>query len=144
MGFGILILALELGVSVSIIYSGFSSAKPSERWLAICIGGAPSLVLLALYYSLACDMYLTLGGWPPSIGERGFPPHLLSHATVGTSFFVLTIWSILVWPILWGICLLIPIFRSLRIYLGVYVITLALSYGLMLLAPSKFEYWWID
>lgn len=40
------------------------------------------MAMVLLFYALAIHMYLALGGWPESIGERGFPPALVLHAEV--------------------------------------------------------------
>ena len=39
----------------------------------IIISLLPSIIMLAFFYSLAIHMHSALGGWPKSIGERGFP-----------------------------------------------------------------------
>jgi hypothetical protein len=49
----------------------------------VIVATAPAFVMLLLFYSLAIHMYLALGGWPESIGERGFPATLI--ARVGSS-----------------------------------------------------------
>ena len=55
----------------------------------ITIAALPGLVMLALFYSLALHMHQSLGGWPTSIGERGFPPALVVHSAITVNVFCL-------------------------------------------------------
>ena len=48
--------------------------------------------MLGLFYSLALHMYRTLGGWPTSIGEHGFPASLITHANLTMYFFIALVW----------------------------------------------------
>jgi hypothetical protein len=43
----------------------------------IIFSGSPSFIMLVLFYSLAVHMHRSLGEWPASIGERGFPAALI-------------------------------------------------------------------
>jgi hypothetical protein len=105
----------------------------------------PSLLMLGLFYSLAFHMYRSLGGWPASIGEQGFPPPLLAHANVTVYYFIALILSgLFIWPLAVAVCLLVKRWRRLVPYLGSYALFFLLNWGLMQFAPSQFLYWWRD
>ena len=53
---------------------------------AVVIAVLPGLVALGLFYSLAIHMYESLGAWPVSIGEAGFPLSLIIHAAIATIY----------------------------------------------------------
>jgi hypothetical protein len=66
----------------------------------------PGLLMLVSFYSLAIHLKESLGGWPNSIGERGFPPSLITHARVTVTLFELLLLSmILVVPVAMVVCL---------------------------------------
>ena len=90
-------------------------------------------------------MRLRLGGWPQSIGERGFSGGLVAHvhATIGY-FYSLLQATLLLWPAIFLVCLLVRPWRRGTLYLGVHVLAFTLCIGLMQLAPSAFLYWWRD
>ncbi len=101
--------------------------------------------MLLLFYSLATHMYWSLGQWPETIGEEGFPLPLIIHAAIAWgSFAVLVLASIFVWPFAFLACLVIKSWRGGIPYMGIYVLSLLVCFGLMCLAPSKFLYWWWD
>ncbi|PYX49616.1 MAG: hypothetical protein DMG76_36915, partial [Acidobacteria bacterium] len=54
----------------------------------ITIAALPGVVMLALFYSLAIHMHQSLGGWPTSIGERGFPLALVIHSAITVNFCI--------------------------------------------------------
>jgi hypothetical protein len=101
--------------------------------------------MLGLFYSLAFHMHRSLGGWPASIGERGFPSSLVAHANVTVYFFVALIcFGVFVWPLATAVCLLVPRWRRVVPYLAVYALLSLCCWGLMQLAPAQFLYWWRD
>jgi hypothetical protein len=105
----------------------------------------PALVMLVLFYSLALHMYQTLGGWPTSIGERGFPPHLVLHATTTMYVFVVLICiTVFLLPVALLVCAVVRRLRYLLPYFGVYALGCIVCVGLMQLAPTQFLYWWRD
>jgi hypothetical protein len=105
----------------------------------------PSVVMIALFYSLAIHMRLALGGWPTSIGERGFPPALATHSAVTASIFMVFFISLFVWPIAIVACLLVKPWRRLLVYLAVYAAAILVCYALThFAAPERFLYWWRD
>jgi hypothetical protein len=109
------------------------------------IAAAPAMAMLLVYYSLAIHMHQALGGWPASIGERGFPAPLILHAKIDMYFCVGLIWSIMfVLPLAVIVCAVVNRWRRFLPYLGVYFMSCILAAGLMQLAPAPFLYWWWD
>jgi len=101
--------------------------------------------MLVLFYSLAVHMYQTLGSWPTSIGERGFPGHLVAHALIAVNYsIVIGLLTILGGPILLVAFLVRPAWRPLVRYLYLHVLFLVGCWLLMQLAPPDFLYWWRD
>ena len=111
----------------------------------LLLAAVPSIVALALYYSLAIHMRLSLGHWPTDIGERGFPPALVSHARVERLYFVALLWfGMFVFPVELLLCAFVaPLERYLRFLLWSAIIFVA-SCILRLAVPPAFFYWWID
>ena len=90
-------------------------------------------------------MRLSLGGWPTSILNEGFPAGLLTHDhIVGNYFGVLFMGSLLAWPPTLLLCLLVQRWRVCLYYLGIYALACFLCIGTMTLAPSQFLLWWLD
>lgn len=111
--------------------------------MAICF--APSLVLLGLFYTLALHMHQSLGAWPHSIGERGFPPGLLVHASAASNYFAaLLLATLFAGPPAFVVGLLVRSWHRCTIYLSLHVLSFAVCAGLMLLAPAPFLTWWRD
>jgi hypothetical protein len=103
----------------------------------------PSLIMLG--YTLAVHMYRSLGGWPASIGERGFPGLLVAHAKITMYFFIALIWfGMFVRPVAIVVCLLRSPWRRFVPYFALYALVFLVSWGLMQLAPEPFLYWWRD
>jgi hypothetical protein len=111
----------------------------------IVVSALPSLLMLAVFYSLAFHMYRSLGGWPTSIGERGFPPWLLVHVHVAVYFYVALIWfGMFIWPVAVLLCVLVRRWRGVVPYLALYALLFLGCWGLMQFAPEQFLYWWRD
>ena len=109
------------------------------------LASAPASLMLTLFYTLAIHMHQTLGAWPTSIGEHGFPTHLVIHASIAMyvqSALVLSIIFLL--PPALVLCAVVHRWRHLLPYLGIYVMSCAVSAALMQLAPARFLYWWWD
>jgi hypothetical protein len=105
----------------------------------------PSLFMLAFYYSLAVHMRQSLGAWPTSIGERGFPPLLVAHASVAIGYFsILLLLEIFVVPPTIVVCLVVPFWRRLVPYLAYHAVLFLGCWALMQLAPEPFLHWWKD
>lgn len=101
--------------------------------------------MLALFYSLAIHMRLSLGAWPTSIGHRGFPPGLITHGQMTWNFCgILMLASIWIVPVSILVCLLVRPWRRFTIYFAIYALLYAVCWGLMLLAPQPFLHWWWD
>ena len=101
--------------------------------------------MLVLFYSLAIHMRYTLGAWPTSIGDRGFPPALITHGKIAWKFFAsLALFSIYFLPAAILVCLVVARWRRLVVYLVLYGFFYAVSWGLILLAPAPFLNWWWD
>lgn len=102
------------------------------------------MLMLGLFYSLAFHMHRTLGAWPESIGEAGFPGALMMHAHIAVRFYGLVWFGIFVWPVAIVVSLLRPRWHHWVLYLGVYAGAFFLCLSLMQLAPARFLYWWAD
>lgn len=117
--------------------------KASHR--AIVASSLPCIIMLCLFYSLALHMYWSLGEWPKSIGEQGFPAPLIAHAYVTMHFFIALIWfGMFVLPMAILVGLLRPSWRRFVPYLALYALMFCVCWGLMQLAPEPFLYWWRD
>jgi hypothetical protein len=113
--------------------------------IGILVSAAPSFMLLGLFYTLAVHMHRSLGRWPNSIGEAGFPPLLLTHAGVTVDFFTaLLLSSTFIAPVVIIVCLAVDRWRRYAAYVGLYALLFFVCWGLMQLAPGPFLYWWRD
>lgn len=111
----------------------------------VAISTLPSVTALGLFYSLAIHMHRSLGGWPTAIGEAGFPPALLIHATIATSYFwFLAIGSFVALPISILFSLLVSGLRHIVPYLALHAFSFVVTVMLMQLAPEAYLYWWRD
>jgi len=111
----------------------------------VVVSALPGFVLLGLFYSLAIHMHRSLGGWPTSIGERGFPPSLVTHAGVTVDFFVaLLLSSVFVVPVAIVLSLVVRRWRHFILYFALYTLLFFVCWGLMQFAPEPFLYWWRD
>lgn len=105
----------------------------------------PSVLMLGLFYSLALHMYQSLGAWPRSIGEEGFPPLLLAHANITTTYFmVLFPFCLFILPSAILVLSLVPTWRRFIPYFALCGLMFIVCWGLMQLAPDPFLYWWRD
>lgn len=133
----LVLMAIAIAVRVGV------PLKPTRTGVAISL--LPNLLMLVLFYSLAVHMYLSLGAWPNSIGEQNFSRPLLAHANITTNFFaILLLVTFLVWPLALFLCALTRRGRALFSYLVIYGLSYVVSWGLLLLAPSRFLDWWWD
>lgn len=113
--------------------------------VGIVLSTLPSLLMLGLFYSLAIHMRQSLGGWPTSIGEDGFPPLLVTHAIITTTYFsILILLGIFVFPVAILVCSLVPSWRRVVRYFALYALLFLVCWGLMQFAPEQFLYWWRD
>jgi hypothetical protein len=106
---------------------------------ALFLSTTPGLILLVLFYSLAAHMFFSLGQWPDSIGENGFPRLLVFHASLSTGYFsFLYLLTVYVAPGIFVLLLTIKPWRKFSLCLVAHVITFWVVYGCILLAPAKF------
>ena len=110
----------------------------------IIIAVLPGIIMLALFYSLAIHMRQSLGGWPTSIGERGFPAGLVLHSAVTVNVFIVLFLSLFVSPIPILVCLIVERWRF-AVYFAIYAGASLLCFALtQFAAPAPFLYWWRD
>lgn len=111
----------------------------------LAVSAAPGLLLLGLFYSLALHMHQSLGGWPTSIGERGFPPLLLAHATLTEYWFTASfVVAFVLVPIAIVTCLLVRRWKHRVTYFAVCGFLFFVAWQFMQLAPKPFLDWWWD
>lgn len=124
-------------------HSGENTSKVSR--LGVVIALLPSLLLLALFYSLAFHMHRALGGWPNYIGEQGFSPWLVAHAAVTSDYFIASLFcAFILVPLGIVACLRSPEHRKYVTYIAVCGFLFFVSWFVMGLAPKPFLNWWND
>ncbi len=139
------LMLLVLAFVGTIAWSIKSKSYASLSWRSIVAVAAPGVVMVAGFYGLALHMHTALGGWPKSIGEAGFPLALVKHANWTFGYFLVMIHAMLfAWPVAVGICSAAPRLRRFIAHLSLFAGSFAVCFGLMLLAPSQFLYWWWD
>ena len=116
---------------------------PRFSRVGVALAVAPSLVFVALFYSVALHMHWNLGRWPAVDDERGFSLALKNHSTLAICYLPV-LWGVTVflWPVSFVFALLNPRWRWFAAYLAVHPWSCVLCYGLMLLAPAPFLIWW--
>ena len=133
--------ALVLGVSVIV---AARTTQPHTR-VAVAAATLHPIASLVLFYSLALHMHRTLGGWPQTIGQAGFPPGLKSHADLAQQTLgSLILACMFAWPIAALLCMNNSKLRPGLRYLGIYALTSGLSLLAMRFAPEQFLVWWWD
>jgi hypothetical protein len=109
------------------------------------VSALPSSTMFGLYYSLAVHMYRSLGGWPGSIGELGFPRSLAVHAAITQNFFSLWILlSVFALPVAIALCVAVQQYRRFLPYFALNGLLFYVCAFLMQMAPGPFLYWWRD
>ncbi len=117
--------------------------KPSLKGLAVA--GLPNMSLVVLFYSLVVHMRFSLGGWPSSIGDRGFPRSLVIHEHIVFYLFeALLLLAMSALPVAILLCLLVARWRRFVPYLALYALFYGTAWGLVCLAPAPFLNWWWD
>lgn len=105
----------------------------------------PYAIAIILFYSLAIHMHNELGGWPESIGTRGFSENLLLHVNIqGWYLSYLALITVFVVPFIILICGLVKKWRFLVPYLLIQIVGLIVFLLQMNLAPSEYVYWFWD
>ena len=111
----------------------------------IIISLLPSIIMLGLFYSLAIHMHSSLGSWPTSIGERGFPQALVAHCSLTVQVCTAVSVSLLALPIAILVAALVPRWRRFLVYLLLYGVFVFFSLLLTsFAAPAAFINWWLD
>ena len=111
----------------------------------IVIAALPGITTLLLFYSLAIHMRESLGGWPSSIGERGFPRVLVFHSAITVDLFTALLLTLFLLPTPILICLFVERWRRFMVYFAVYAGALLLCFALtQFAAPAQFLSWWRD
>jgi hypothetical protein len=111
----------------------------------IVIAALPGITMLVLFYSLAIHMHKSLGGWPTSIGERGFSHALLIHSNLTDHLFSVLILSLFLLPIPILGCLPVERWRRYAVYFAAYGGAILFCFILtQVAAPEQFLYWWRD
>jgi len=82
-------------------------------------------------------MHQSLGGWPRSIGERGFPPALVTHGAVTVSFFQALFLSLVILPIPIFVCLVVQRWRRFVVYFVAYAISFVFPFCLCCLLRQR-------
>jgi len=141
----LLVAALAGILALVAIVVAFRMRPAKQSRIAVAAAVLPALLMLSLFYSLAIHMHQSLGAWPSSIGERGFPARLVIHGSIAAHYFtILALVSIFAWPVTFLLCALIRRWRVCVYYLGVYAFACLVCFAAMLLAPAQFLNWWWD
>jgi hypothetical protein len=141
----LILLVAGLGVFVVLLVLPLAADWPKISRKARILVAFPSLIMLGLFYSLAAHMYQTLGKWPETIGNRGFPKDLLWHASVaGNIFGGLFFFTLFILPVVFLASVGVKRWRGVIPYLSAHAISFGICFALMFLAPSRFLNWWWD
>lgn len=139
----LVIAAGALGLVAVLVAIRLRLSAPSRAVTLLAM--LPASCVLVLFASLAMHMRRSLGGWPSTIGTRGFPPALASHAQLASGAFSLLVLACVV--ILPAAVVLGCLVRRLRCgipAMSASALSVVLGFGAMLLAPAAFLSWWWD
>src|SRR4051794_21383881 len=127
----IFLFAMLAGVLALVAIATAFRLRPSKQSrIGFVVAVSPALLMVSLFYSLAIHMHQTLGAWPTSIGERGFPAPLVTHCYIATNYFgVMILVSIFVWPVAFLVCALIRRWRVCIYYLSAYALSCLVCFG---------------
>jgi len=105
----------------------------------------PYTLAVILFYSVAIHMYNALGGWPESIGTRGFPETLIFHIKMHNLYLSYLLGcTVFLIPIIILICFFVERWRFFIKYLSIQIIGLIVFFLQMFLAPHEYVYWFWD
>lgn len=136
---------LVVALIFAIVWSAGTRSYAVLSWRGIVASVMPGVIMVVGFYALAAHMHAALGGWPKCIGEAGFPPALVKHANWTFGYFAAMILAVIIaWPVALGICFAVPRLRRFIAHLSLFAGSFAICFGLILLAPSQFLYWWWD
>jgi hypothetical protein len=117
-----------------------------RRSLPFTLASLPAVMMLVLYYSLALHMYVSLAGWPTSIGAAGFHGPLYLHAAA-TVYFAMgaVILSVTVLPATALVLAVIGRCRHAVPFIMLACLLCILAFiATQFAAPKGFLYWWHD
>jgi hypothetical protein len=117
--------------------------KPSRKGLVLA--ALPGITALLLFYSLAIHMHQSLGGWPTSIGERGFSRPLVIHSLLTVDMFSAVTLTLFLLPIPMLVCLVVERWQRFVPYFAICAGAILLCFLLtQFAAPVPFLDWWRD
>lgn len=120
-----------------------SAARP--RALGYGIALLPSLISIALFYSLAIHMFSALGAWPTMFETIKFPAGLQFHKDLAQSWIIA--WGLIsfyVTPLATILCFAIRRFqwsRYFAVMAGSFWICVLFMVGM---GPKAYVEWWLD
>ncbi len=117
--------------------------KASSRSALIAALAVP-ISASALFFTLALHMHRSLGGWPETIGNRGFPEGLLQHESAAFTAFGILLIGLLLSPLALLLCAAAPRLRGGLSPIAIYAAASIAALLLTNLAPDPFLYWWWD
>jgi hypothetical protein len=134
---------------IAFLVANRTKAPAKLTFARMVIAALPSLLMLGVFYSLVIRVYWELGKWPPAtiawMEQNGLSPSLIRHANFADGCFEnWIILSLVVWPVIFVLVLLIRRLRPLVGYLGVYSFSFVACLIVTHLAPTKFLDWWWD
>ncbi|MDB2576579.1 hypothetical protein N9Z54_05180 [Planctomycetota bacterium] len=131
-------LAALVAVLVAVRHHEESSRRALLAALAVPVGAS------ALFFTLALHMHRSLGGWPETIGNRGFPEGLLQHESAAFIAFGILLVGLLLSPLALLLCAAAPKLRGGLSPVATYAAASIAALLLMNVAPDPFLYWWWD
>ena len=99
-------LAALVAALVAVRFREESSPRALVAALAVPVGA------LALFFTLALHVHRSLGGWPETIGTRGFPEALLRHDGATSAAFGVLVIGLALSPIALLFCAAAPRLRA--------------------------------
>ena len=111
---------------------------------ALLVALAVPIGALVLFFTLALHMHRSLGGWPETIGNRGFPEGLLQHESAAFIAFGILLVGLLLSPVALLLCAAAPKLRGGLSPVATYAAASIAALLLMNVAPDPFLYWWWD
>ena len=139
------LIFLCLSLVAVIVWSVKRKLYSSMSRPGIACASLPAVLMVISFYVLAIHMFVSLGGWPHSIGEAGFTPSLVHHSEMTFRYFIIiSSFAIIGWPIALLVCSIVKPFRKFIGYLGVFGVSFVICFILMMMAPGQFLNWLWD
>lgn len=137
----LLVSGLLMGLSVAVSLRAAQDAR-LRRVLPLLVVPAVFLLLVSTF---AVHMHSSLGGWPASLGDHGFPARLIVHGEVAYFLFGALLLGLLFnLPAGLVVCSLVPRLRSALQPLALHAGASLVALLLLQLAPEPFLDWWWD